>query len=218
MQTLEPLLKDKTHVIWDWNGTLLADLDHAVATVNVMLTENNLPLVDLLRYRETFGFPVVDYYHRLGFSREPQAFAKLCERFNELFYGGLGSCSLWPGARELLGKIKSMGKVQSVLSASEHSMLLQSLDHFELRHHFDHVFGIYDKAAASKVERGLELMKTAAAVAGRTISPETTVLIGDTDHDLEVGKAMGVDVILVEHGHQTAERLRAVHHQVVKVF
>jgi phosphoglycolate phosphatase len=140
----------------------------------------------------------------------------LCERFNEVFYSGLASCSLWPGARELLTKIKASGKVQSLLSASEHTMLLKSLDHFELGHVFDHVFGIFDKTAASKVERGLELMKTAAIT--NALSAKDTVLIGDTDHDLEVGEAMGIDVILVEHGHQTADRLRAVHHHVVKVF
>ena len=41
------------------------------------------------------------------------------------------------------------------------------------------------------------------------------LMIGDTDHDHEVGTAMGVDVLLVAHGHQNYERLRAVHHLVI---
>ena len=39
-------------------------------------------------------------------------------------------------------------------------------------------------------------------------------MIGDTDHDHEVGVAMGVDVLLVAHGHQSEARLRAVHDRV----
>jgi phosphoglycolate phosphatase len=40
-------------------------------------------------------------------------------------------------------------------------------------------------------------------------------LIGDTDHDLEVGLALGVDVILLSDGHQSPERLSALHHTVL---
>ncbi len=43
MSPLHPHLKDKRHVIWDWNGTLLADVEHAVRVVNKLLSEENLP-------------------------------------------------------------------------------------------------------------------------------------------------------------------------------
>jgi phosphoglycolate phosphatase len=212
MNLLEPYLKDKSHVIWDWNGTLLADVDHAVKTVNVLLKENRLPAVNVEEYKQTFGFPVVDYYYRLGFSRDPAEFLKLCERFNEIFYAGLGDCSLWPGAQQLLSDVKASGKMQSVLSASEHSMLISSLKHFGLSELFDNVYGIFDKTAASKVQRGIQLIESV------DIPRADTVLIGDTDHDLEVGEAMGIDVLLVEHGHQCPLRLKAAHHTVLKVL
>ncbi len=66
--------------------------------------------------------------------------------------------------------------------------------------------------AGSKVARGRELI-------ARVNEPlEQTVLIGDTDHDLEVGKALGIDVILVDHGHQDILRLQKVHSKVLKVL
>lgn len=205
-------LENKDHVIWDWNGTLLSDIDHAVRTVNRLLSEEQLPTTTVSQYKAIFGFPVLDYYKKLGFNTQPEYFLDLCDRFNRYFYEGIHTLNLWPGARELLAEVKAAGKRQSVLSASEHHMLVHSLKHFDVSHLFDHVFGIFDKTAASKVERGLELIRTAG------LPPEKTVLIGDTDHDLEVGKAMGIDVILVEHGHQCVTRLREVHHTVVKVL
>ena len=82
---------------------------------------------------------------------------------------------------------------------------------FELAPYFDFVFGVEGRQGAGKMRRGHELMQASG------IAPGHTVLIGDTDHDLEVGYALGISVILVTHGHQSAERLRRIHHHVVDV-
>lgn len=211
MQSLISSLRGRQNVIWDWNGTLLCDIEHAVRIVNRLLAEERLPEVSVEEYKKVFGFPIRDYYKRLGFDTSPDRFLELCERFNGYFLAGIGECRLWPGARELLTEIKASGKIQSLLSASEQEMLKRSLRQFEIDGLFDHVYGIFDMTASSKVARGHELM----AAAG--MRPEETVLVGDTDHDLEVGDALGVDVILVDHGHQCPIRLREIHHCVVKV-
>jgi phosphoglycolate phosphatase len=212
MRPIEQHLANKAHVIWDWNGTLLSDIEHAVKTVNRLLREENLKETTIEQYKKVFGFPVVDYYKKLGFDTSQKKFNELCERFNDYFHSELHSCQLWPGVTEVLSTVRGSGRKQSVLSASEQSALDRSIDHYDLRQYFDHVFGIADNKAASKVERGHELMRTA------QVPPEVTILIGDTDHDLEVGQALGIDVILVEHGHQCVTRLTAKHHAVVKVL
>jgi phosphoglycolate phosphatase len=212
MTDLKNHIQDKAHVIWDWNGTLLADIDHAVTVVNVLLQEEGLGATTVDHYKKVFGFPVVDYYKRLGFDCRPANFARLCERFNQLFHDGLTGCDLWPGAREVLAEVKNLGKLQSVLSASEQNMLNYSVKLFKVEHYFDHVQGIADKLAGSKIDFGHKLMKRAG------VPKEHCVLIGDTDHDLEVAEALGIDMILVEHGHQCPTRLRDIHHTVVKVL
>ena len=49
------------------------------------------------------------------------------------------------------------------------------------------------------------------------IDPADSVIIGDTDHDLEVGDALGVDVILLADGHQNEERLRKTRATVINL-
>ena len=88
-----------------------------------------------------------------------------------------------------------------------HDMMSQ----FGLSQYFDFVFGIGDRLAVSKVQRGHDLMRESGVPAARTL------LIGDTDHDLEVGRALGISVLLVTHGHQSAERLKRLHHDVIDV-
>ena len=212
MIALHDHFEGKTHIIWDWNGTLLGDLDLAIRVVNRLLLEENLPEITLEGYKKAFGFPVIDYYVKLGFDTSPAKFHDLCERFNEYFHAGLDGCDLWPSARATLAFVRSSGRTQSLLSASQHQLLVESVKRFGVDSYFDHVVGIADKKAGSKVERGHELM----ARAGHP--PANTLLIGDTDHDLEVGDALGIDVILVDHGHQCETRLKAKHHRVLKVL
>ena len=212
MKALHPHLENKVHVIWDWNGTLLSDLDHAVNTVNKLLVEENLPTIDIAEYKRVFRFPVIEYYKQLGFDTSPARFADLCERFNKYFHDDLHLCELWPGARETLAHIHRSGKTQSLLSASEHNLLQTSVKQFGVDGLFHNVFGIADKMAGSKVARGHDL------IAHVNLPLKQTVLIGDTDHDLEVGQALGIDVILVDHGHQDTVRLQKVHSNVLKVL
>lgn len=212
MDQLKTRIEGKKHVIWDWNGTLLADLEYAVDVVNTLLKEEGLAPTTVDHYKKIFGFPVIEYYKKLGFDTSPKKFAELCDRFNHLFHHGLHVCDLWPGLREVLTEVKQSGKIQSLLSASEHNNLLNSVRQFKVEHLFDNVVGIADKLAGSKVDFGRKLMQKVA------IHPADTILIGDTDHDLEVAQALGIDIILVEHGHQCPTRLRAVHHTVLKVI
>lgn len=212
MQRLFHRLGEIDHVIWDWNGTLLNDAPHAVETINFMLEPRGLPRMNIERYREVFGFPIRRYYETLGFDLQAESFADLCDQFMERFIAKVGECPLAPGARELLGQIKASGKKQSVLSATQQDTLYGMMSQFGLSQYFDFVFGIADKLASSKVHRGHDLMRESG------VAPNRTLLIGDTDHDLEVGHALGISVLLVTHGHQSAERLKRLHHDVIDVL
>lgn len=78
-----------THIIWDWNGTLLDDVARCMAVINAMLEKRGLPaLASVDAYRSVFGFPVRDYYRRVGFDFGKEAFETLAAEYIELYYGG----------------------------------------------------------------------------------------------------------------------------------
>ncbi len=208
MQQLFTQLASYDHVIWDWNGTLLNDIEHAVKTVNRLLEKRRLPLLTEQTYKENFHFPIRSYYECLGLDLEKESFTELCEEFVGQFMLGVLDCPLVPGVFELLKAVKASGKVQSILSASDQENLERMIQHFSLTDHVDYVYGIADKFAASKLYRGEELLSAA------KMDRAKTVLIGDTDHDLEVGTALGINVILVAHGHQDSQKLRKLHPHV----
>ena len=46
-----------THIVWDWNGTLLNDNWLCVEVMNTMLAPRHLPLLTLEHYREILRLP-----------------------------------------------------------------------------------------------------------------------------------------------------------------
>lgn len=201
MQTILTLARKKKHVIWDWNGTLLDDVDLAVEAIGEVLEANNLPRIDRDQYRDQFCFPITEYYRRLGFEVGGEHFETVTQGFVTGYRKRLSMCRLHEGATEVLQAIRTWPAKQSILSAAHEKDLHELLKHFGIAEFFDHVYGLSDHYAASKVERGKELMK----VSG--VPVKDTVLIGDTDHDWEVGQALGIDVILLGDGHQHEGRL-----------
>ena len=200
------------HIIWDWNGTILDDIDLCIAVVSKLLAAQDLPPLTRERYRDIFGFPVRDYYVALGFDFDQTSFEVLADQYIADYDAQAHNAPLHKGAVRLLDAFSALGKEQSILSAAKESHVHEVTGGFGLHHYFDHMFGITDHHAASKRQRGLELIEETG------IRPDRTLMIGDTDHDHEVGTAMGVDVLLVAHGHQSFERLRAVHDQVARTF
>ena len=64
-------------IFWDWNGTLMDDVDFTHSCLNWMLETHGYPQrYDLAAYRELFGFPIEDYYRCAGFdfARHPRFF------------------------------------------------------------------------------------------------------------------------------------------------
>jgi phosphoglycolate phosphatase-like HAD superfamily hydrolase len=61
------------NIIWDWNGTLLNDMNICIDIMNTMLANRAIPLITADLYREVFTFPVRDYMVSIGFdfSKEP---------------------------------------------------------------------------------------------------------------------------------------------------
>ncbi len=103
-------LNKYTHVIWDWNGTLLNDVAWCMTRINVMLKSRGLSTLDSIEmYHRVFGFPVKDYYERVGFDFEKEPFEALAAEYIELYHSNDNNLSLFPGAREVLFDLKHNG-------------------------------------------------------------------------------------------------------------
>ena len=194
--------RDYDYILWDFNGTLLDDLWHGIQTVNTLLRRRGMPTVDTLeRYYSLFGFPIEDYYRRLGLlDNEP--YDKVAVEWLDEYRKGEATLPAREGARELVERINAAGIRQGVLSATETQMLRTQLDYLNLTSFFSEILGRDDIYAADK---------TGIARAFRQKHPHDRILmIGDTDHDKATADAAGFDCVLVGGGHQALAYLQTL--------
>lgn len=190
-------------IIWDWNGTLLNDLDFCISTINTLLKKSNLKLVTRNSYKALFSFPVKDYYELIGFDFSKDDFKIRANEFIDLYNSGVKNCNLHSSVIEVLSYFKEKGIRQFVLSAMQHDMLEQTLKHQGIFDYFEGVAGLNNHYAVSKIERGNQLISEFG------INQEKATIIGDTNHDFEVAQKLGIDCILIADGHQSEERLKS---------
>ncbi|MGB2963524.1 MAG: HAD hydrolase-like protein [Anaerolineales bacterium] len=193
--------KPYSHIIWDWNGTLLDDIDLCVKTINDLLVKRHLPGISQEEYLETFEFPVSTYYQKIGFSFELEPFSEISKEFITAYEKGRRGCQLMPGARETLEVLSSNGYTQSILSASKQTYLNQAVIDYGINHHFSSINGLDNYHAAGKSGIARQFMDT------QKLAPEDILLIGDTKHDAEIARLLGIDCWLIPNGHQSYQRL-----------
>ena len=198
---MNPDIRRYSHILWDWNGTLLDDAWLCVEVMNGMLNERNLLPLTLERYRNMFSFPVKDYYVKLGFDFEKEPFEKVGMDFMDLYNMRQGECRLHPESREIMRKIAQKGIPQSVLSAREENELRIEIKNEGIDHFFERICGLDDHYAHGKTDVGRRLIADLGLPVGKLL------FIGDTLHDAEVAKELGIDCILIPEGHHSLERL-----------
>ena len=197
------MLQKYRHVIWDWNGTLLDDAWLCVELVNEMLCRRNAQPITHDSYQREFGFPVKHFYHKLGFDFSVEPFEALASEYINKYDERRFECKLQDHATSVLRHCLDRGLKQSILSAYHQARLEDMVNFFELRHLFTRVIGLDDHHAHSKIEQGVRFVEESG------FHPSEVLLIGDTIHDYEVAKEVGVDCALIPSGHHLKERLQS---------
>ena len=188
-----------TDIIWDFNGTILNDVDIGVRAINVLLAARHLPILSEERYREVSGFPIVDYYRRIGFDFSQEPYDKVALEWVAQYQSRENEAVLYEGVLDMLDYMKQVGLRLTLLSATESHMLNRQISALGIKDAFDEVCGMDNVYAHGKLSIGLHW---------RERNPMARVLlVGDTDHDFEVASGMGADCVLFSRGHQSAGRL-----------
>lgn len=203
-------MKQFKHVIWDWNGTLLDDIDVSMDALNVLLKQEALPLVlDKSEYRKYFQFPVIEYYKKVGFDFDKTPFEVLAQEYMRYYQPHSMDCSLHEGVEHVLRKVQKAGLHQYLLSASDLSFLHEQLDNYDIEHYFEAVCGLDNIHAHSKAELAKQFVQS------NGFTKAQVVFIGDSVHDHEVAQYAGCSSILIANGHEDKEKLKKTGSPVV---
>lgn len=197
-------------IIWDWNGTLLNDLELSLESVNILLEERGLPILSIERYKDIFGFPVIDYYVKAGFDFSKEPFEIPAKQYVKLYAAKAPDLKLFPDVIDVITFLKENNYRQIVLSAMKDDNLKLMIGNANITHYFDSVFGIKDNYAREKVSLGKEVVEKL------NLNPSECLMIGDTLHDAEVAEQCGFDCILYSGGHVSKQRLETKGRRIIE--
>ncbi len=197
----------RDHLVWDWNGTLLDDLNLVVSATNSAFAAIGAPEVSADEHRRQFRRPISEYYAEVLERAVDQAeFERLDEIFHQAYRVGLTSCAL---AADATAAITSWRGTQSLLSMWFHAELVPAVETYGLVGIFARVDGL-----RQAVGGGFKSGHLATHLAELDIPGERVVLIGDSIDDADAAASVGGRCVLYTGGFTDPVRLRSSGHPV----
>jgi phosphoglycolate phosphatase-like HAD superfamily hydrolase len=203
------------HVVWDWNGTLLNDLQQVVLSVNAALAPLGAGPITADDYRAGYTRPVVLFYeHLLGRPVADDEWRQLDITFHEAYRVALADADLAPDALAAMDLVNEVGWTQSLLSMFPHQELLIALEEHGVGGHMLAIDGLRSGRGDRKYGSLVRHLENVAPKLGGRIDPTTVVMIGDALDDADAADGLGIKCVLYASGSHPRHKLEASGHPV----
>ena len=190
------------YIIWDWNGTILDDLQLNLEVENTLLSRRGRKLISgIEEYQEKFQFPIIKFYEELDFDLEKEKFEDIAKEYVAEFDKRFYELEVFYDAKGTIEDFKSSGIKQVILSQTEQKWLEKQVEHHNMTDLFTELLGARDIYVKGKVAMALKWIEEC------HIDAKDVLMVGDTVHDFEVSESIGCDCVLINRGHHSKERL-----------
>ena len=195
-------------IVFDWNGTLLADTIPSWRASNECLKLFGQPEISLAKFRDTFDFPVIHYYTRNGVSVDELLSEKEKSNtfYQETYERMAARTRLRSGARELLEWCNAQGHTCIILSNYLTEKIEAHLARLKIRHHFQHV-DAHNCDGSTILQNTTKTKRLSEYMVKRGYKPQDTTIIGDSLAEPDIARHLGLTSISITDGCISRARL-----------
>lgn len=197
-------------IAFDWNGTILDDLDECYEASKEVLKRLNGKTITQEEFRRTLHIPIIDFYMQHGLKRD-----HIIENSHDLsvifhtFYETLAQdCSMREGTQELLEWLGPRKVRCIILSNHTVESIEEHLSRLGIRKHFADILANERLDAPISERNKLEKLRDYMKVHG--YGREDVAIVGDSLEEIEVAKDLGITSIALAGGHYEESRLEAL--------
>lgn len=187
-------------VLFDFDGTL-ANSDPALFdTINDTLAIHGHEALNIDTYKQYAGKKMKELYIRYGGDAENAKTMK--ETHIRVQRKHLHKYKLFPNVSETLKRLKSKGIKLGIVTTANKNKMIELSEILDMREYFDILIAAEDvtnvKPHKEPFQKALEALSA---------KPEETLMVGDTDADIEGAKGYNIDVVGVTYS-TLGERIR----------
>ncbi len=181
------------NIIFDWSGVINDSVNNHLFIVNEIFKKFNIKEINLNELRENWEQPYMFFYNKylpnLTLNDEQIAYKQAVKKCPEN--------NPFPGMVDLLKKFKREGIKMAILSSDFQETILSEIKSFGLDNLFvDIVTGMHDKNKSL-----IAMLKR------NNFDKKETVFVGDSNHEIEVGKNVGIKTASVTWGFSPEKKL-----------
>jgi HAD superfamily hydrolase (TIGR01549 family) len=190
------------HICFDLDGTLINSFPTIYkCTLRTLEHLNIADLVEEKKFYDMIGHHFLDIFNHLNIRvTDVEAFINI---YKSYYFDYIDDSLLYPEAASTLKKLKEDGINISLLTTKGQDQAELLINHFELNEYFDVIYG---RRPGLAIKPDAEpLLKICREL---NVSPEETMMTGDSDLDIKCGKNAGTKTCAVTYGYRTQDILK----------
>ncbi|WP_295427754.1 HAD-IA family hydrolase [uncultured Thiodictyon sp.] len=193
-------------IVFDWDGTLMDSQARIVDCLQAAFVEVGQPVPSREAAADIIGLGLDEAMARLWPAAAAAQRQLVADHYRRHFLGGNTTPSaLFAGARETLEQLRAAGYLLAVATGKSRRGLDLSLAETGLAGHFQATRCADEGFSKPHPQMLLEIMDELG------VAPARTLMIGDTEYDLQMAANAGAGALAVCYGVHAPERLRALH-------
>ena len=189
------------HVCFDLDGTLVDSKNTILESTKAALDKLNISYkIDEAIFTNMIGMHFVDIFEMLKI--DVADFEKFITIYKTLYFDFMDSSYLYPGVQQTLQYLNKNNTKVSLLTTKVQDQAEKIIDHFNLRSSFHYLMGRRDGLAHKPSPESLFYICNELK-----IKPSETLMVGDTELDIQCGISAGAKTCGVLYGYRTEDQL-----------
>ncbi|MBD3310158.1 HAD hydrolase-like protein [Candidatus Woesearchaeota archaeon] len=195
---------------FDWNGTLLADTTVSYKASKAALKALGGKQISLEDFRQTVVVPTLEFYLMHGcdenlMKADPYAASAAFHNVYEKLAAG---CRTRKHARQVLEYLEQEDIQRFIVTNHTHEGVNRQLSRLGMEDLIDDVIA-NDDISPTLTGSSPKKDMLAGFLSEKGYTPGETMIVGDTEEEIEIGKELGIVTVAIMDGYHSEERLRS---------
>ena len=191
-------------LVFDWDGTLINSAGTIAECIQHACRDAEVPIPPIERARHVIGMGLYAALEYATPGLSPEEYRRVIENYGRHYIARDANLPLFEGTAPMLEALDARGHTLAIATGKSSAGLARALQNTGLATWFRASRCADQCTPKPAPDMLLELMDEFEA------SPERTLMIGDTTHDLGMAKNAGVAAVGISHGAHPLEELRGM--------